>query len=140
MSWNGRTLLWSLLLLSVLSGLNCSAALAQNSFSSTADSTLPDAPQPAQIPGSAVTDSQQTAAGAITGTILDTNREVLQDARVTVTGESSSAIRTLESGSNGQFAFTGLRPNTYKITVTAPGMNSFTSSEISLHQGETRIF
>jgi hypothetical protein len=94
----------------------------------------------AQIVGSsAASEAQQTAAGIITGTVLDTNREVLQGARVTVAGQSSSAIRTLESGSNGEFAFTGLCPDTYKLTVAAPGLNTFTTSEISLHEGETRL-
>lgn len=111
----------------------------EQSFSSTADPSLPDAPQPAQIANAAVDDSLQTAAANITGTVLDTNRDVLPGARVTVAGQSSSTIRTLESGSNGQFAFTGLPPEVYQLTVTAPGMNTFTSSEISLHEGETHL-
>jgi hypothetical protein len=91
------------------------------------------------MPGSAGIDSKQTATGTISGTVLDTNRDVLQGARVTVAGQSSSAIRTLESGSNGEFVFTGLYPDTYKLTVAAPGMNTLTSSDISLHEGETRL-
>ena len=78
-------------------------------------------------------------AGTISGTVLDTNRDVFQGARVTAAGQSGSAIRILESGSNGQFAFAGLPPDSYQLTVTAPGMNSFTSSVISVHGGETRI-
>jgi hypothetical protein len=45
----------------------------------------------------------------------------------------------VESGSNGQFAFAGLPPDVYKLTVTAPGMNTFTSTQIPLHAGEFRI-
>jgi hypothetical protein len=118
-----------------------STALAQNSFSSTShDGPLPDAPQPAQVttpPGA--NDPQQTGTGSLSGTVLDTNREVLQGARVTLANPSGSAIRTVESGSNGQFAFAGLQPDVYKLTVTAPGMNSFTSMQIRLHAGEFRI-
>ena len=139
MLWNGWSLFWSLLLLSTFSSLKCSAAVEQQSLSSTPDSALPDTPQPAKIPGSAGTDSHQTAAGTISGTVLDTNRDVLQGARVIVEGRSSSAIRILESGGNGEFAFTGLCPDTYKLTVAAPGMNTCTSSDISLHEGETRL-
>jgi hypothetical protein len=40
---------------------------------------------------------------------------------------------------NGQFAFTGLSADVYKLTVTAPGMRTFTSPQIPLHAGETRI-
>ena len=131
---DGRSLFCWLLLLSTFSSLKCSAAVEQQSLSSTPDSALPDTPQPPQIPGSAGTDSQQTAAGTISGTVLDPNRNVLQGARVTVAGQSSSAFRTLESGSNGEFAFTGLCPDTYELTVAAPGMNTFTSSDISLRR------
>ena len=117
-----------------------SPAIAQQSLSSGADGAQSDTPKPAQIAGSsAASDPQQTAAGIITGTVLDANRDVLKGAHVTVVGQSSSAIGTLESGSNGQFAFTGLPPDTYKLTVAAPGMDSFTSSQISLRGGETRI-
>ena len=78
-------------------------------------------------------------AGAITGTVLDANRDVLPGARVTLAGQSGSPIRILESGSNGEFAFTGLPPDTYQLAVTAPGMISFVSSAISLYGGETRL-
>jgi hypothetical protein len=71
--------------------------------------------------------------------VLDTNREVLQGARVTLANRSGSAIRTVESGSNGQFAFTGLPPDVYKLIVTAPGMSNFTSTQIPLRAGEVRI-
>ena len=79
------------------------------------------------------------AAEVLSGTVLDTNRDVLQGARVTLVGLSGSVIRTVESGSNGQFAFTGLAPDIYKLTVTAPGMSTFTSTQIPLHAGEARI-
>jgi hypothetical protein len=128
-------------ILLIFSSLARSSALAQNSFSSTADDgALPDAPQPAQATTpSGTNDSQQTDTGSLSGTVLDTNREVLQGARVTLANPSGSAIRTVESGSNGQFAFAGLPPDVYKLTVTAPGMNTFTSTQIPLHAGEFRI-
>ncbi len=131
--------LFTILFLLIFSGLTCAAALAQQSFGSSSDKDLPDAPQPAGITSSSgETDSQQ-GTGTISGTVLDTNRDVFQGARVTAAGQSGSAIRILESGSNGQFAFAGLPPDTYQLTVTAPGMNSFTSSVISVHGGETRL-
>ncbi len=130
---------FTILFLLIFSGLTCATALAQQSFGSSSDKELPDAPQPAGITSSSgETDSQQ-GTGTISGTVLDTNRDVFQGARVTVAGQSGSAIRILESGSNGQFVFAGLPPDTYQLTVTAPGMNSFTSSVISVHGGETRL-
>ena len=138
MSWTVRTFFWSLVVWSILPASKCSAAVGQDIPNSTVDRTLPDAPQPQEIRSSAVTDSERTAS-AILGTVLDANRNVLPGALVTVAGKSSSAPRSLKSGSNGEFAFTGLPPDTYKITVSAPEMDNFIDSEISLHEGETRI-
>jgi len=47
-----------------------------------------------------------------------------------------SAIHTLESGANGQFSLRGLAPDFYKVTVTAPGMNTYASPAIKLNAGE----
>ncbi len=101
---------------------------------------LPDAPQPQQLSNSSkASDSQQAGSGSITGTVLDTNRDVLQGAQVILVGSSASATRTVKSGNNGQFEFRGLPPDSYNLTVTAPGMSSFTTSPIPVHAGEDRI-
>lgn len=118
-----------------------STALAQEGFSSTAhDGALPDALQPTQVPTLfGANDSHQTGTGNLSGTVLDTNREVLQGARVRLADPSGSVTRSVESGGNGQFAFTGLPADVYELTVTAPGMSTFTSTKIPLHAGEFRI-
>jgi len=129
-----------LALLLIFSSLMSSTALAQQNLASTGDSTLPDAPEPQQaVSPPAITLLEQAGTGSITGTVLDTNRHVLQGARVTLAGQSGSAIRTVESGMNGQFAFTGFPPDIYTLTVTAPGMNTFTSPRIPLRAGEDHI-
>jgi hypothetical protein len=124
-----------------VSSLAPSTALAQDSFTSTVhEGALPDAPQPAQnSTPSGANRSQQTDTGSLSGTVLDTNRDVLQGAHVTLAGPSGSPIRTVESDSNGQFAFTGLPPDVYNLTVTAPGMSTFTSTQIPLHAGEAPV-
>ncbi len=99
--------------------------------------TLPDAPEQAQATGS--TDSQLVGTATITGTVVDTNQDVLQGARVTLSGPTGFRGRSVESGDDGQFAFAGLTPDVYVLTVTAPGMARFTSSQISLRAGEFRI-
>ena len=114
-------------------------ALAQESFSSRA---LPDAPQPAEVttPSQAnESQSQQTNAGGLSGTVLDTNGGVLQGARVTLADSSGSVVRTVQSGNDGQFAFTALPPDIYKLTASVPGMSTFISTQITLHAGEFRI-
>lgn len=107
-------------------------AAAQNS--TVQQNALPDAPQPQIVE----VGPQFNNGGSITGTLLDTNRDVLQGAQVALAGPLGFT-RTVESGSNGEFAFTGLPPDVYRITVTAAGMNPFTSPQILLHAGETRI-
>jgi len=118
-----------------------STALAQESFSSTAyDGALPETPQPSQITTPCgANGSPQIDTASLSGTVLDTNRNVLQGARVTLANPSGFVIRTLESGSNGQFAFTGLPPDIYKLTVTGLGMSTFTSPQIPLRAGEGLI-
>ncbi len=127
-------------ILLIVSSLTCSSALAQEGFSSTAqDSPLPNAPQPAQASSSGANDSQPTGPGTITGTVLDTNGDVLQGARVSLAGQTGSTVQTVQSGTNGQFAFTGLPSGVYKLMVTAPGMRTFASPQIPLQAGEFRI-
>jgi Carboxypeptidase regulatory-like domain len=84
-------------------------------------------------------ESEPADAATVTGTVLDKNHRVLQGARITLQNRSGSRIRTLQSGGNGQFSFSGLVPNTYKLTVTVPGMSTYTSPEIALRTGEFHI-
>jgi hypothetical protein len=124
-----------------LAGLAHSTARAQELFNPFArDSSLPDAPQPAKFASQLQQESAPSAgAGNISGTVLDMNGDVLQGAKVTLTPRSGSNPRTAESGSDGQFAFTGLPPDVYRISVTALGMNGFTSTRITLQAGEVRF-
>jgi hypothetical protein len=118
-----------------------STAVAQEiSASTTHDNTLPEAPQPSQSANpSATNDPPQASAGTISGTVLDRNGDVVQGAKVTLLNPSGSALGTMESGSDGQFLFPGLAANTYQLTITARGMSTFRSSQISLHPEEAYI-
>lgn len=138
--WSKDFLLRASVLL-ILSSLATRVALAQESSVSPArGEALPDAPQPAQLATlSESNDLQQSGTASLSGTVLDRNGEVLQGARVMLANSSSSATRSTESGSNGQFEFTGLPPDVYTLTVSAPAMSTFTSTQIPLHAGEARI-
>ena len=127
-------------ILLILAALKPSAALSQESPSSGAhDSTLPDAPQPSQATSSSPVFELEQQTGTISGTVLDKNGDVLQGAQVTLAGPSGAAIRSIQSGSDGQFVFTGLASDVYELTVTAPGMSPYTSPQISLQAGEAHI-
>jgi hypothetical protein len=106
--------------------------------SSLTANALPSAPEPSQSPSQPAVNEPQTAAtGNISGTVLDTNNDVVQSATVTLEGPSGKRIVT--SGSDGQFQFPNLAPGDYKLTVSAQGMRPFTSPEIRLNAGEFRI-
>jgi hypothetical protein len=124
----------------LLTFANLARSTAHAQESSSARDSLPNAPQPAQVTSQpAEKGSVQPGTANISGTVLDTNGDVLQGAQVTLAGQRGSDVRTVESGSDGQFAFTGLPPDIYRITVTAPGMNRFTSAQILLQTGEVRF-
>lgn len=109
-------------------------------FGRTVDfASLPDAPRPQAIISPENSDSQQSDTASLSGTVVDKNGNVLRGAQVTLTGPAGSAVRTVESGSNGQFEFTGLTPDIYSLMVNAPGMSTFTSPPIRLDVGEFRI-
>lgn len=130
-------LLVSACLVFIFSSLTHSTAAAQTSGSTAGSTALPSAPEPAQAEASPANDSQ--SAGTITGTVLDTNGDVLQGARVSVAATSGPSMRSVQSGADGQFALAGLPPGEYTLTVTAPGMRSFKSSQIVLRAGEFHI-
>jgi hypothetical protein len=98
---------------------------------------LPDAPgslvatgsNPAPLPGTAI----------ISGTVLDTNGVIIQDAHVVLTTRNGSIEHVTQSGPNGQFSFDGLSPGSFKLRVTAKGMGTYVSPLISLEAGEMYI-
>lgn len=109
-------------------------------FVAAQDASLPDAPQRAQdSPSPVLPESQPQGAANIEGTVLDRNGDVLQAAQITVSGPSGFPARTVQSGTDGQFSFPGLPPNTYTVTVSAPGMATYTSPAITLRAGEFHI-
>ena len=75
----------------------------------------------------------------VSGTVLDTNGDVIQGAQVVLTNNSGGGKRELQSGPNGQFTFGTLPPGSYIVTVTGKDMSTFVSPWITVHPGETRI-
>ncbi len=81
-------------------------------------------------------DAPSAAAARISGTVQDTNGDVLEGARVELSKTDSPAIlRQVDSGAMGQFEFTGLEPGTYVVMVVRNGMSAFVSKPIVLQPG-----
>lgn len=103
--------------------------------------SLPNAPGfaspaiPAQDPAGAP--SQPGASAMISGTVLDTNGDVLQGAHVLLVGPAGQ--RALDSGPDGQFSFSGLPLGNYRIKITGSSVSPYESPVIVLRPGETHF-
>lgn len=115
-----------------------SPARAQKCLSAN-QKMLPDAPQPLSSPSSDSAHLRPAGTGDISGTVLDSNREVVPGARVELLTSSGAVVETQTSGSNGQFQFGDLPVGSYKVRVSRAGMTAFTSEQIPLRPGEFRI-
>ena len=101
------------------------------------DSTLPDAPDMIQpSAASSAEASSQKASSSISGTVFDSNSNVIAGARVALAG---AVQREALSGSNGEFLFSDLPPGLYRLRVTSPGMGKTETSEFELLPAETRF-
>lgn len=101
---------------------------------------LPDAPGPIETPDSSAQNPPSPTSGTcvISGTVFDTNSDVIQGARV-VLRDRAGVEHQMESGPNGQFAFPALPAGAYRVTVTGSGMGTYESPWLTMHPGEMRI-
>ena len=102
-----------------------------------AQSGRPDRPATAGAPVGAQVPEQQ-ASGSISGTILDQTGGAVVGARVTLTPGSRSPSQEAVSGDDGQFSFSNVAPGPFRLTVTAAGFATETSSGV-LQSGESTI-
>ncbi|HEX4310129.1 MAG TPA: carboxypeptidase-like regulatory domain-containing protein [Acidobacteriaceae bacterium] len=100
---------------------------------------LPDAPGYVSQEASGHRPAGAAAPSTIEGTVVSTNGDVVEGARVVLSEPGGAHSRTTESGSNGQFAFEGLPAETFKLTVSGPGMGTVVSEGITVEAGETRF-
>ena len=128
----------SALILSVVS--SDSLARGQQNLSPI-ENVLPDAPQPVSVssPSADGKDLRQIRTGNISGTVLDSNQDVVPGARVELVSPSGTVVQTKISGSNGQFQFGDLIEGSYRIRVSGPAMTTSTSELIPIRPGEFRI-
>jgi len=123
--------------------LSCKPANAQSGASSpetTQIGALPDAPHPVQEAAPYPPNGAQAVSGGnISGTVTDTEGDVLQGVEVTLLGSSGTALQTATSGANGQFQFAAIPPGSYTIKAGGQKMSTSTSDPIQLGPGEYRI-
>ena len=120
------------------------AVLVLCCISAPAQVQLPESAQPRsdpQAPSSQKPGAPAIAGGAtVSGTVLDTNGNVIQGARVQLSEAGPPGTqREMKSGSTGQFAFSDLKPDTYIVTVSGDGMTPFVLKPITLGDNESLI-
>lgn len=127
-----------LVLFSALNAPLCGQA-SQPAIGAAPLTALPDVPRPQDSTGPMASDTARAGAAALSGTVVDTNGGVVPGARVALRHHTGADAQTIQSGSDGQFNFTGLAPGPYRLTVTAPGMTAYASPDIDLQAGDVRI-
>jgi hypothetical protein len=96
----------------------------------TNSSSLPDAPQPRSDHQSAAEQTRSAQGSAsVSGVVLDISGAAVPGAQVCLTHRDGTRLRTLNSGGNGEFAFTNLPAGSYLVIVSAKGFAPFTSAE-----------
>jgi Carboxypeptidase regulatory-like domain len=119
------------------------ACAQQRDFTSSSAANLPDAPSATEAASEDPGQNQPAAiaangASVISGTVLDPNHNVVQGAHVVLSDRAGNE-RAMESGSNGQFAFSALPPGSYKITITGNGMGKYVSPWVTVSAGDIRL-
>ncbi len=77
----------------------------------------------------------QTFRGAINGTVADPSGAVVGTATVTASDNATGIVLKGTTTSEGQFSFQDLPPGTYTVSVTAPGFEKVTVSNVPVTAG-----
>src|SRR5580704_7990175 len=74
----------------------------------------------------------QVQRGSITGTVFDSQGAVVPNAQITTTDNSTGAIFTVKSGSEGTFTVPGLPFGTYSVKIVASGFRTWEAGNIQV--------
>ena len=80
------------------------------------------------------------SAAAVKGTITDPQGAAVPNATVTIKDLAQGTTRTVNSGTDGDFQATALRPGLYEINVEAKGFAQYLLKDITLTVGQTASF
>ncbi|MGZ8844049.1 MAG: TonB-dependent receptor domain-containing protein, partial [Pyrinomonadaceae bacterium] len=79
--------------------------------------------------------AQSTTTGAINGTVMNPNKEVVVGATVTVKNLGTNKEITATTDDNGGFKVTGLEPGNYAVTVNSSGFAAFNAERVVVEVG-----
>ncbi|HVS80893.1 MAG TPA: carboxypeptidase regulatory-like domain-containing protein [Pyrinomonadaceae bacterium] len=81
--------------------------------------------------------AQSTVTGAISGTVMNPNKEVVTGATVTAKNNGTNKEATATTDDNGGFKVTNLDPGTYTVTVNASGFAPYTNEGVTVEVGRS---
>jgi len=74
----------------------------------------------------------QLLQGTIVGDVVDSSQAAVVGAKVVATSQLTNFTREAVTNSSGAFDLPGLPPETYTITVTAPGFQSYAQTGVGV--------
>lgn len=80
---------------------------------------------------------QGTDLGTIRGIVTDTTGAIIPGAAVSVVDALTSSTRETRTNSQGNYEMFGLKPGTYRVVITAPGMSKQEMMDIVLNGSDT---
>jgi hypothetical protein len=121
---------WSLGLWLLVAAISIKAPAVAQSQGPASVNGIPE--NTASAPQSA---SEQSQTGGIRGTVVDQSGALMANVKITLTQQGLTLKREALSDRDGQFAFAGVAPGPFQLSVTASG---FATQQISgvLHSGE----
>jgi outer membrane receptor protein involved in Fe transport len=81
--------------------------------------------------------SQTITSGDITGVVADSSGAVVPGAKVVLKNVDTGDGRTVDSGADGQYRFTFLKPGQYTVSASAPGLKS-DSTRVAVAVGQVQ--
>lgn len=78
----------------------------------------------------------QVATAEVTGIVADNNAAVIPGATVKIENQGTHEARATVSGADDAYAVTLLQPDSYVVTITAPGFKSFVADGMVLVAGD----
>jgi outer membrane receptor protein involved in Fe transport len=79
--------------------------------------------------------AQTAVDGAVGGAVVDASGAIVSGATVTVVNNATNAEQTAKANSAGYFRVIHLQPETYSVTITAPGFEPYKSVDVTVQVG-----
>ena len=80
--------------------------------------------------------AQMTTTGSITGDVMDTSGHAIAGAKITVTSERTSEVRTAITNESGTFNMIAVQPDTYNLRIEQKGFKAHERRGVSIAANE----